>query len=155
MVEVCHGNLFDSKASTLVNAVNCVGVMGAGIAAEFKRRFPDMFEVYRTGCLGGWYRLGEPWAAEVECPGCIAPCQLTHVVNFPTKKHWQDPANPEAIVTGIRFLSSRCEDWGIASLAVPALGCGLGGLPWEVFGTVLISEFSHFNIPVELYAPLS
>lgn len=145
MVQVVAGDLFASDAQTLVNAVNCAGVMGKGLALEFKQRYPDMFQDYRERCARGQMRLGEPYLFRRAAP--------PHILNFPTKRHWRSPSRLEDIVAGVRFLQARYGKWDITSLAVPALGCGLGQLDWAVVGPTLARLFGEFSIPVTLYAP--
>lgn len=144
---VLGGVLSESGCSTLVNAVNCHGVMGAGIALEFKRRFSAMFADYRWRCRQGEVRLGRPylWGAELG----VGPAVLT----FPTKDHWRDPSHLVAIVDGLSWLRSHYREWAIASLAVPALGCGYGGLRWEDIGPALERTLSQLAIPVTIYGP--
>jgi O-acetyl-ADP-ribose deacetylase (regulator of RNase III) len=144
---VAGGDLFESGRSTLVNAVNCHGVMGAGIALEFKRRFPAMFADYRRRCRQGEVRLGRPYLWRPE------DGVGSSVLNFPTKDHWRDPSHLEAIVDGLAWLRTHYREWGIASLAVPALGCGHGGLRWTDAGPILIKGLSSLEIPVMLYLP--
>src|SRR5690348_10387922 len=96
MVLVLTGNLFDSEAQTLVNAVNCVGVMGKGIALAFKRRYPAMFADYVARCKDGLVRLGEPYLYR----GSARP----YVLNFPTKNHWRSAVKLEDIVAGLAYL---------------------------------------------------
>jgi len=146
MVNLVTGNLFDSEAQTLVNAVNCVGVMGKGIALAFKRRYPAMFADYTARCKEGRMRLGETYLYRGE--------SLPWVLNFPTKGHWRSAAKLEDIVAGLAYLEERYRAWGITSLAVPALGCGAGQLAWNVVGPVLQEALGRLDIPVELYAPL-
>ncbi|MCP3960764.1 MAG: macro domain-containing protein [bacterium] len=145
MIKLRSGNLFDSNAQTLVNAVNCVGVMGKGIALEFKRRFPGMFEDYRARCLRREVRLGEPYVFESS--------RLPWILNFPTKGHWRHASRLADIVAGLEALEAHCEDWGLQSLAVPALGCGYGQLRWREVGPLLYRHLGRLGIPVELYAP--
>lgn len=95
------GDLFESGCSTLVNAVNCHGVMGAGIALEFKRRYPAMFVDYRHRCRRGEVRLGRPYLWRPE--DGVGPS----VLNFPTKDHWRDPSHLEAIADGLIWLRSH------------------------------------------------
>ena len=145
MVEVRDGDLFDSKAQTLVNAVNCVGVMGKGIALEFKRRFPEMFADYRARCRQGELQLGRP---------CLFKSQsLPWILNFPTKGHWRSASRLADISAGLDSLEERYRQWGVESLAVPALGCGYGQLGWRVVGPLLYQRLSRLDLPVELYAP--
>lgn len=146
MVEVIAGDLFASHAQTLVNAVNCRGVMGKGIALAFKRRYPDMFRDYQERCARGEVRLGEPYLYRRATP--------PHIFNFPTKDHWRAPAKLDDIIAGVHYLRERYAAWSVTSLAVPALGCGLGQLDWATTRPTLIDLFSEFAIPVTLYAPL-
>ena len=146
-VSVIRGDLFRSNAHTLVNTVNCVGVMGKGVALQFKNRFPDMFREYARRCSDGQVRLGEPYL--------WAPLVPPRVLNFPTKDHWRSVAKLQDIVDGLDYLAEHYEEWGIESLAVPPLGCGEGPLDWHVVGPILFRKLSEFDIDVELYAPFN
>src|SRR5438128_10256127 len=145
MVTVKIGNLFDSNAQTLVNTVNCVGVMGKGVALEFKERFPEMYEDYVARCKAGDVRLGCPYLYRTLVP--------PWVLNFPTKDHWRSESRLEDIEKGLRYLLDQHRSWGITSLAVPPLGCGHGQLEWRVVGPTLYRYLKRMDIPVELYAP--
>ncbi len=145
MVTVKIGNLFDSTAQTLVNTVNCVGVMGKGVALEFKNRFPEMYEDYVARCNAGQVRLGEPYLYRSLVP--------PWVLNFPTKDHWRSLSRLEDIEKGLSYLLGRYKQWGITSLAVPPLGCGQGQLEWRVVGPTLYRYLRQMEIPVEIYAP--
>lgn len=145
MVKVIVGDLFASSAQTLVNTVNCVGVMGKGIAREFKQRFPEMHEDYVKRCERHEVRLGRPYLYQHDA--------LPWVLNFPTKSHWRSVAKLDDIVSGIRYLIDHYEEWGITSLAVPPLGCGNGQLEWRIVGPTLYRYLSEIKVPVELYAP--
>src|SRR5712691_11551918 len=145
MIRVLLGDLFESKAQTWVNTVNCVGVMGKGVALGFKQRFPDMFTDYERRCKRGEVRLGQPYLFK----------QLVEpwILNFPTKQHWRQVTNLKDIIAGLEYLYAHYKDWGIKSLAVPPLGCGEGQLEWRVVGPTLYRFLSRLDIPVELYAP--
>lgn len=145
MITVRVGDLFASEAQTLVNTVNCVGVMGKGIALEFKNRFPAMFRDYETRCKAGQVKLGRPYLYK-DLVG-------KWVLNFPTKDHWRSVSKLEDIVEGLNYLQAHYRAWGITSLAVPPLGCGHGQLEWRVVGPTLYRRLSKLDIPVELYAP--
>jgi len=145
MVKVVIGDLFESTAQTLVNTVNCVGIMGKGIALEFKKRFPDMYEDYARRCKAKQVRLGKPYLFKRLLPPWI--------LNFPTKDHWRSVSNLKDIVEGLRYLQQHYQEWGITSLAVPPLGCGEGQLDWRVVGSTLYRHLKVLDIPVELYAP--
>jgi len=145
MVKVVVGNMFNSQAQTLVNTVNCVGVMGKGIALEFKKRFPEMYEDYVRRCNSKQVTLGRPYLYRHLVPPWI--------LNFPTKDHWRSVARLEDIIRGLEYLEHHYEEWGITSLAVPPLGCGEGQLEWRVVGPTLYRFLRRFSISVILYAP--
>ena len=116
MVKVVVGDILNSKAQTLVNTVNTVGVMGKGVALAFRERFPDMFEDYRKRCELGQVKLGKPYLYRRP--------ELPWILNFPTKEHWRSVSRLEDIIQGLKYLKERYREWGIKSLAVPPLGCG-------------------------------
>ncbi len=145
MIRVIIGDLFQSQAQTWVNTVNCVGVMGKGIALEFKKQFPDMFADYQARCKRGEVRLGRPYLYKQT----VSPW----ILNFPTKHHWRDIANLDAIVQGLEYVYDHYREWGITSLAVPPLGCGQGQLEWRIVAPTLFRYLKRLDIPVELYAP--
>lgn len=145
MVKVVIGDIFESGAQTLVNTVNCVGVMGKGVALEFKHRFPEMYDDYVRRCARGEVRLGQPYLFRWLFP--------PWVLNFPTKDHWRSVARLADIEAGLRHLIANYREWGIESLAVPPLGCGQGQLEWRIVGPTLYRYLSQMDIPVELYAP--
>ena len=145
MVRVLVGDLFESNAQTVVNTVNCVGVMGKGIALEFKKRFPDMFRDYEARCRRGEVQLGRPYLYK--------SLVLPWILNFPTKDHWRSVTRLQDIVRGLEHLLDHCQKWGIESLAFPPLGCGQGQLEWAVVGPTLYRYLSCLRVPVEIYAP--
>lgn len=145
MIKVLIGDIFESKAQTLVNTVNTVGVMGKGVALGFRKRFPDMYADYVIRCERHEVKLGEPYFFKRMIP--------PHIINFPTKDHWRSVSRLDDIVRGLRYLRSHIQQWGVASLAVPPLGCGEGQLEWRVVGPTLYRGLSELGIPVELYAP--
>ena len=145
MIKVVRGNLFESNAQTWVNAVNCVGVMGKGIALEFKNRFPDMYEDYVSRCKRGEVKLGRPYLFK----RLVSPW----ILNFPTKDHWRSAARLRDIIDGLEYLTAHYKEWGIESLAVPAIGCGQGQLDWDKVAPVLHDHLKGLDVSVELYAP--
>lgn len=145
MVKVKVGDLFQSESQTWVNTVNCVGVMGKGVALEFKKRFPDMFRDYAARCAAGEVRLG--------CPYLFKRVVAPWILNFPTKDDWRSVSRMSDIIAGLEHIARHYREWGIESLAVPPLGCGQGQLEWSVVGRTLYRELSRLDIPVELYAP--
>lgn len=145
MIRVLIGDMFESEAQTLVNTVNCVGIMGKGIALEFKNRFNAMYEDYVKRCKAGAVQLGEPYLYR----SLLSPW----VLNFPTKGHWRAVSKISDIIAGLEYLEQHYQEWGITSLACPALGCSNGQLEWRVVGPMLYQYLSRLDIPVELYAP--
>ena len=109
----------------LVNPVNCVGVMGKGLALQFKRAWPNNFNAYALACARGEVRPGRVFVFELAREG--AP---RWIINFPTKRHWRDPSRMADIDEGLEDLVMQIRQRGIGSVAIPPLGCGLGGLRW-------------------------
>ena len=120
VIKVLIDDLFESECQTLVNTVNPVGIMGKGIALEFKKRFPDMYEDYVKRCAEGKVKLGEPYLYKRLTPPWI--------LNFPTKEHWRSVSKLSDIVRGLKYLEQHYQEWGLTSLAMPPLGCGHGQL---------------------------
>lgn len=145
MVKALIGNLFDSKAQTLVNTVNCVGVMGKGVALEFKKRFPAMFDDYLIRCERKEVRLGFPYLYK-DLSGA-------RIINFPTKDHWRSPSRLQDIERGLEFLEQHIIEWEVSSLAMPPLGCGNGGLEWTEVGPLIYRKLHEIPIDIEVYAP--
>ena len=139
------GDMFASNMQTIVNTVNCVGVMGKGIAQIFKKEYPAMFEDYAKRCERGEVRLGEPYHYK-DLAG-------VSIVNFPTKGHWRAATRLEDVESGLDYFVKNFRSWGITSVAFPPLGCGNGGLEWSMVGPLMYSKLKGIGIPVELYAP--
>lgn len=145
MLKAQIGDLFATQAQTLVNTVNCVGIMGKGVAAEFKKRFPGMMADYADRCARGEVRLGMPYLYK-DLTGA-------RIVNFPTKGHWRSMSRLTDVENGLRWLADHVGDWGITSLALPPLGCGNGGLAWGEVGPLIYRELHALPINIELFAP--
>jgi O-acetyl-ADP-ribose deacetylase (regulator of RNase III) len=126
MIEYTSGDIFKCGADALVNAVNCVGVMGRGIALQFKHVFPENFKSYEVACKRGEVQPGRMFVYET---GQLTPPRF--IINFPTKRHWRDNSRIEDIEAGLVDLSLVIRKKGIYSIAIPPLGCGLGGLNWN------------------------
>ena len=118
-------NIFDMNTEVIVNPVNCVGIMGKGLALQFKKKYPQNMEFYKNHCNNCNYRLGKI---------LVFPLQKDnnpkYIFNFPTKYDWRDKSDLEGIQLGLQDLVSWILYLEIKSIAIPALGCGLGGLPW-------------------------
>lgn len=127
MIRYAEGNLFDASVDALVNTVNEVGVMGKGVALMFREKFPASSEDYMLAARRGRVRVGKVYVTEGD--SLVGPRWLIH---FPTKKHWRHPSRLEWIREGLRDLIRVIRDRGITSVALPPLGCGNGGLDWDV-----------------------
>jgi O-acetyl-ADP-ribose deacetylase (regulator of RNase III) len=137
-------SLFDSPAQTLVNTVNTVGVMGKGIAAVFKKLYPEMYGQYRRLCQEGKFNVGTLYIYRT--PNKI-------IVNFPTKKHWRQPSQVEYIEAGLRKFVEHYTDYGISSVSFPQLGCGHGELDWETQVQPVMERYLQ-NLPIPVYIHL-
>lgn len=145
MLTIKLGNIFESNASTLVNTVNCVGVMGKGIALDYKKRYPDMHREYVELCKNGLVKPGKPYIYK-DLLGAS-------VINFPTKDHWKSPSKLSYIISGLEWFVEHYKELGITSIAFPPLGCGNGGLSWELVGPVMYKMLKDLPINIEIYAP--
>jgi len=124
MIEEVHANLFDIQADAIVNPVNCVGVMGKGIALEVKKRYPRSYRAYRVACECGHLRPGVLFYV-------AGQGSERNVIHFASKDHWRQPSQLEWIEAGLEDLRRHYAAWGLTSIAMPQLGCGLGKLDWE------------------------
>jgi O-acetyl-ADP-ribose deacetylase (regulator of RNase III) len=136
------GDIFESKAQTIVNPVNCKGYMGKGLALAFRERYPDMFIVYQEECRTGKLRIGKPTFYSDSTPW---------ILNFPTKDHWREPSKLEYIKEGLQFVVANYKQFGIISIAFPKLGAGLGTLSWDEVGPLMAKYLSQLDIDVYIY----
>jgi O-acetyl-ADP-ribose deacetylase (regulator of RNase III) len=127
MLEYRHGNLLEADTQALINTVNCVGVMGKGIALQFKQAFPENFKQYAKACKENKVVPGEMFVVPIE--SLFDPTR--YIINFPTKRHWKGASKIEDIESGLHALVDVLQKYNIQSVAVPALGCGNGGLDWR------------------------
>jgi O-acetyl-ADP-ribose deacetylase (regulator of RNase III)/uncharacterized protein YwgA len=139
------GDMFANNAQTLVNTVNCVGVMGKGVALKFKQRFPEMFNDYARRCEQKAVKLGEPYVYEDKSG--------VKILNFPTKDHWRSPSRLHDIERGLDHLVQNFQAWNITSMAMPPLGCGNGGLEWSQVGPLIYRKLHGLPVDIDLYAP--
>lgn len=149
MVEHTKGNLLEADCEALVNTVNTVGVMGKGIALQFKQAFPENFVAYARACRAGEVQTGRMLVVPTGKLG-----NPRYIINFPTKRHWRQPSRLEDIEAGLEDLVRRCLALGIRSLAVPPLGCGNGGLEWSQVQPLIEAAFRGVpQIRVLLFSP--
>ena len=128
MIQFKTGALFDEKAQALVNTVNCHGVMGKGVALEFKKKYRENYEDYREACKANKVEPGRMYTHE--CDPSLFDENPRYIINFPTKRHWRHPSRIEDIKSGLEDLAKQIRERKIQSIAIPALGCGNGGLDW-------------------------
>lgn len=149
MIRYKSGNILAEDAEALVNTVNCVGVMGRGIALQFKKAFPDNFKEYEAACKRDEVTPGKMFITETG--------QLTNprfVINFPTKRHWRGKSRMEDIDSGLASLVSEIRERNIRSIAIPPLGSGLGGLNWNEVRQRIDEALSGFNdVEVIVFEP--
>lgn len=144
-MKVKIGDIFDSSCTTLVNTVNCVGVMGKGIALDFKKKFPKMFGDYVNRCQNDELKPGVPYFYLND--------DGTSILNFPTKDHWRSPSKLSYIIEGLDWFVDNYENAAVKSIAFPPLGCGNGGLSWSVVGPIMYKKLADLPIQIEIYAP--
>lgn len=132
-------DIFKSTAQALVNPVNCAGVMGKGLALQFREKFPYNFIVYRKACESGRLK-----------PGIVLPVKdgEKFIINFPTKRHWRDKSRMEDIESGLANLLTVLKFYEITSVAIPKIGCGLGGLDWADVKPLVVRTFEGSGIKV-------
>lgn len=121
-IKYVKGDIFEARTQVIVNTVNCKGVMGKGLALEFKKRYPKMYEEYRDQCKEGKLTIGQLHLYKATKPW---------ILNFPTKNHWRHKSKPEYIEAGLKTFVDKYKEWGIKSIAFPQLGCQQGGLKWS------------------------
>lgn len=149
MISFASGNLLKQDVEAMVNPVNCVGVLGKGLALQFKRAFPEIVRPYEEACRSGDLR-----------PGVVHVVDLGEhhtprwILNVPTKRHWRNPSRLDDVEAGTAELAATIQRLGIRSIAVPPLGCGNGGLPWESVRVVLIRYLDDLpEVQVSIFPP--
>lgn len=149
MITFTSGDILRADAQAIVNTVNCVGVMGRGIALQFKKAWPENFKIYADACKQKEVRPGNMFITETG--------QLTHpqyIINFPTKRHWRGVSKIEDIELGLDALVQDIQTKGIKSIAIPPLGSGLGGLEWADVRQLIEAKLSGLNdVTILVYEP--
>ncbi|VEN74039.1 Appr-1-p processing protein [Candidatus Desulfarcum epimagneticum] len=149
MITYKAGDIFKEEADAIVNTVNCVGVMGRGIALQFKKRFPDNFKVYEAACKQKEVVPGKMFVHQTG--SLIGP---KYVINFPTKRHWRGASRMEDIESGLQNLAEVISKLNIKSIALPPLGCGLGGLDWNEVRERIENKLSTFSgVEIVVFEP--
>lgn len=148
MIEFGRGNLLRSDTEALVNTVNTVGVMGKGVALQFKQAFPENYKSYRRACDRGEVQLGRMFVWDSGQLG-----HRRYVINFPTKGHWRSASRVADVEAGLRDLVDVISDLSIRSVALPALGCGNGGLNWDDVLPLIRDSLGPLAVRALVYPP--
>jgi len=140
MIQYSDSTVFNVDVQTIVNTINCMGVMGAGIALEFRLRFPKMYEDYLNRCSRKAVQIGKPYLyREYGDPW---------ILNFPTKYHWKYPSKLEWIEQGLEYFTANYEQGNITSIAFPKLGSSRGKLEWEEVQSIMERHLQNVKIPI-------
>ncbi len=149
MLQLVKGDILKADAEALVNTVNCVGVMGRGVALQFRKAFPENFKAYKNACDKKQLHPGTMFVYDLN-----RFQNPRYVVNFPTKRHWKGKSKIEDIAAGLEALVHEVSTRNVRSIAIPPLGCGLGGLDWTQVKQIIAKAFSHVpDVLVLLYEP--
>lgn len=148
-MEFTKGNLFDSNSEALVNTVNTMGVMGKGVALQFKERYPMNYNLYKSACKRGEVKIGEMFITATN-----SMMDPKWIINFPTKQHWMHSSSYTYIEKGLNDLVKQIESLGIQSIAIPPLGTGQGGLQWDRVKLIIEEKLSHLKIDIKVFEPI-
>jgi len=163
LLSVVDGDMFFSRMQTHTISVNCVGIMGKGLASRAKWQFPDVYVYYQYACRKKILQMGRPYLykreSSLDYRLADEPSSLkngnaeTWFLLFPTKNHWREDADIQGIEKGLQWLKDNFKKENLKSLAIPALGCGLGRLNWRDVGPLLCKYLYDFDIPAMIYLP--
>lgn len=149
MIHYTSGNIFDSSAQALVNTVNTVGVMGKGLALQFKKKFPDNFKAYARACSEGTVTTGRMFVTHDRSPQTGEKI----IINFPTKQHWRNASQYSYIEEGLANLVELIQEKSISSIAIPPLGAGNGQLEWPKVKALIEEYLGDLEVNVFVYEP--
>ncbi len=150
MIEFKSGNILEDSSDAIVNTVNCVGVMGKGLALQFKKAFPKNYKAYKYACDHDNVKIGEMFITEES-----DLLSLKYIINFPTKKHWKSDSKIEYIHSGLDDLIKKVNELRIDSIAIPPLGAGLGGLDWVEVKKLIAEKLTPISnrVHIVIYEP--
>jgi O-acetyl-ADP-ribose deacetylase (regulator of RNase III) len=151
MIKYITGNILDSSAQALVNTVNTLGVMGKGIALQFKKAYPNNFKAYHDACKNTEVIIGKMF---VTTDTNLSSGEKI-IINFPTKKDWRNPSEYDYIEAGLDDLKHVVEFQKIKSIAIPPLGCGFGGLKWERVKKIIEKKLATLNVEIFIHESAS
>ena len=149
MIEYITGNILDSEAQALINTVNTMGVMGKGIALQFKKAYPNNYKAYEKACQNHEVKVGQMFITSDSNTSSGEKV----IINFPTKTNWRKPSEYKYIEDGLDNLVEIITKNKIKSIAIPPLGAGNGGLKWEMVKKIIEQKLQHLDIPVYVYEP--
>lgn len=149
MIEYKNGDILREDVEAIVNTVNCVGIMGRGLALQFKNKFPQNLKEYQLACTNKEVQLGKMFVHQTG--QLINP---KYIINFPTKGHWKQNSKIEDISNGLDDLITIIEKYSIKSIAIPPLGSGLGGLDWKMVKKLIEEKLKNINCTIILFEPL-
>ena len=149
MIKITQGDILSANVDAIVNTVNCVGVMGKGLALQFKKAYPDNYETYKLACEHKAIRTGKMFTFMRK-----SQSNPKYIINFPTKQHWRNPSKIEFIDDGLTDLVRVVPYLSIKSIAIPPLGCGLGGLEWSIVLPKIKEAMMRLNdVDILIYEP--
>ena len=151
-LELKHNDLLKQQADAIINTVNCVGIMGKGIALQFKKAFPENYKAYAKACKNNEVKIGKMFVYQT---GFLdSNIHSKYIINFPTKEHWRGNSKIEYIEEGLDDLYNVIQNFNIKTLAMPPLGCGNGGLNWSDVKKLIINKLSPIeDLILYLYEP--
>lgn len=152
-INLISGNIFNSNKQTITNAVNCVGIMGKGLAEQFKTKYPNYFNEYVNECNNNSLNIGKLTVYKLTKKDNHFENDNKQILNFPTKLHWKNNSKISYIEDGLKYLINNYQNMNITSLALPPLGCGLGGLNWNDVYTLMMDYLYNIEIDVDIYKP--
>lgn len=145
MINLIKGNIFLSNDEALINPVNIIGVMGKGLALQFKEKYPLNFKLYQNACKKHKVQIGKMFTTREN---------NKIIINFPTKKHWRNPSKIKYINSGLDSLILILQQYNIKSVSIPPIGCGYGRLNWIDIKQLLINKLSILdNVIINIYEP--
>mgnify|MGYP000880146280 FL=1 len=150
MIEYKNGDILKEDAEAIVNTINCVGVMGKGLALQFKNKYPENFIQYKQACKEYKVQIGKMFIYHTE--QFINP---KYIINFPTKKDWRSNSKIEYIENGLDDLIKVIKELDIKSIAIPPLGCGLGGLDWTIVKQIIETKLSKLECKIIIFTHLN
>lgn len=146
-----EGNLFKSNADALVNPVNCKGVMGKGIALQYKSKYPECFVLYKKACDKNILKPGKLLFVRINKQADLFIKNNNYIILFPTKNHWIGKSKIKWIEDGLKYLKQNYKKYYLKSIAMPQIGCGLGGLKWEEVKQIIEKYFAKEEVVIEIY----